>query len=147
LYLGYAYLLCNDAARALEAFRDSIAVRDELGQPNLRTEPMAGLIQTALLQNDAATAISETEKIISYLADGGTLEGTEEPLRVQYACYLALEKIQDPRASAVLQSAVQLLEAQVSKLGDERARQMFIENVPWRLALHTAAKRRGGDDA
>jgi hypothetical protein len=55
---------------------------------------------------------------------------------VYYACYLALKQNQDPRSLAVLQSAGELLETQVSKLRDEKSRRMFIENVPWRLAIH-----------
>ena len=82
--------------------------------------------------------MSETEKIISYLEAGGTLEGTEEPLRVYYACYLALANAHDPRSHTVLSAAVQLLEAQVSKLSDEGSRQMYVENVPWRLAIQQA---------
>lgn len=140
LYIGYAYLLLNEFPQAEESFVQSIAIRNELGQPALKTEPMAGLIQTALLQEKLSIAITEVEKIISYLAKGGTLEGTEEPLRVYYACYVVLEKIQDARARNILDSAIQLLETQVSKLRDEEARQMFVENVPWRFALHRAAK-------
>ena len=81
-------------------------------------------------------ALAETEKILMYLFSGDSLEGTEEPLRVYYACYLALKQNQDSRFLAVLHSAGELLETQVSKLRDEKSRRMFIENVPWRLAIH-----------
>ncbi|MGZ9221499.1 MAG: ATP-binding protein, partial [Anaerolineales bacterium] len=135
LYMGYACLLLNELEQAEESFRQSIAIREELGQPGPRTEPVAGLIQTLLLKGESTAAMSETEKIISYLEAGGTLEGTEEPLRVYYACHLALENAQDPRSHTVLATAVQLLEAQVSKLRDEGSRQMYVENVPWRLAI------------
>lgn len=140
LYMGYAWLLSGETEPAVEAFQGSIAIREELGQPALKTEPLAGLIQAALLENDVEWAITETEKIIAYLDDGGTLEGTEEPLRVYYACYLALERTRDPRSSSILRDAMQLLDAQVANLADERAREMFVENVPWRSALQRAAK-------
>lgn len=99
---------------------------------------MAGLIQTLLIKDDLAAAMAETEKIISFLEDGGTLEGTEEPLRVYYACFLALEKAQDPRAHDILHRAVQLLKAHVSKLKDEGSRQMYVQKVPWRRAMQEA---------
>ena len=134
-------MLLNDLQQAKESFLSSIAIRNDLGQPGLMTEPMAGLIQTALLQHDTVLAMIEAEKIMSYLARGGTLEGTEEPLRVYYACYLALENTQDPRSHDMLRTAIQLLEAQSSKLRDEGSRKWFVENIPWRFALQKAAGR------
>jgi predicted ATPase/class 3 adenylate cyclase len=138
MYLGYAYLLHGDPVRAEESFRESINIREELGQPGLKTEPMAGLVQTFLFAGDTTSAVAEAERIIAYLQEAGTLEGTEEPLRVYYACYLALDAIKDPRSEDVLHSAAQLLEMQVLKLRDDESRRMFIENVPWRLAIHQA---------
>ncbi len=138
LYMGYAYLLHNDLVRARDAFIASINLRNELGQPGLKTEPQAGLVQVYLAGGDVGLALTEAENILSYLPTSNALYGTEEPLRVYYACYLVLEKAKDPRSSSILQSAVQLLETQVSKLRDDRSRKMFIENVPWRLALRKA---------
>jgi hypothetical protein len=138
LYMGYAYLLLHDMEKAEEAFRSSIALRDELGQPGMRIESLAGLIQTMLLKADYPGALEETEKIISHLHTGATLEGVEEPLRVYYTFYLALKKTQDPRADAMLQSAAQFLESQVLRLRDENSRKMYVENIPWRLAIQQA---------
>ncbi len=138
LYMGYAYLLLSDLQQAEQSFKRSVAIRDDLGQPGMKMEALAGLIQTCLLTGDHTAAMSETEKIISYLQSGNTLDGAEAPLRVYYACYLTLEKTQDPRSKTLLQSAVQLLETQVSKLRDEGSRYMFIENVPWRRAIQQA---------
>jgi hypothetical protein len=80
----------------------------------------------------------ETEKILSYLQTASSLEGTEEPLRVYYACYLALIENQDSRSIAILQTAEELLETQASKLRDDKSRRMFIDNVPWRRAIQRA---------
>jgi predicted ATPase/class 3 adenylate cyclase len=140
-YMGYAYLLNNNLQLAVTAFQQAVLLREELGQPVLKTEPMAGLVQIHLLMGDPASALAETEKIISYLETAGTLEGTEEPLRVYYACYLALLENKDPRSRIILQDAGELLETQVSKLRDEKSRRMFIENVPWRLAIHRAREQ------
>ena len=138
LYGGYAYLLMQDLEQAEEFFRQSTAIRDELMQSSLRTEPVAGLIQTLLLKGSLVDALLETEGLLSYLEHGGTLEGTEEPLRVYYACYLALEKTKDPRSRSLLHVAAQLLETQVSKLRDDGSRRQFIENVSWRAAVQRA---------
>ena len=135
LYRGYACLLLDDAEQGEHSFRQSIALRNELGQPVLKLESCAGLIQALLQKGDHASALSEAEEIISYLEAGGSLEGTEEPLRVYYACYLVLNQARDPRRQAVMHSAIQLLEAQVSRLEDEGSRQTYVKNVPWRLAI------------
>lgn len=141
LYMGYAYLLLDDLEQAEASFRISIAIRDELGQPGMRIESLAGLIQTLLLKEYVPSALEETEKIMSYLETGAALEGVEEPLRVYYACYLALGKVGDARAYTVLQSAAQFLEAQAQKLRDEKSRKMYVENVPWRLAIQQAWRK------
>jgi tetratricopeptide (TPR) repeat protein len=136
LYMGYAYLAQKNFLSAEESFQHSMSIRDELGQPGLKTEPLAGLVQSLLSRGEQVRALAETEKILSYLQSAGSLEGTEEPLRVYYACYLALNENRDSRFTAILQSAEELLETQVLKLRDEEARRKFIENVPWRLAIH-----------
>ena len=142
LYAGYAELQLDQLERAGEYFQSSMQIREELGQPGMRIEALAGLVQSLLRKAEFGPAFAEAEKIISYLDAGGTLEGTEEPLRVYYACYLALDKRSDPRTHAMLQSAARLLDAQVSKLKDEISRQMYIQNVPWRSAIHQLVSER-----
>jgi len=139
LYMGHAYLLQDEFHQAQIAYQKSIEIRNELGQPALSMEPIAGLVETALRRNDLESASHATEKILAYLNNGGLLDGTEEPLRVYYACYQFLSQQKDPRAQQVLQTAKQLLEAQVSKFKDEQARKLFVENFPWRQALYNAA--------
>jgi hypothetical protein len=101
-------------------------------------EPQAGMIQTLLAMSKTEFALKETEAIIPYLQSGDALQGTEEPLRVYYACYLTLQSTGDPRAQTILQSAVQLLDTQLSKLRDDNSRRIFVENIPWRLAIRQA---------
>ena len=136
LYMGYAYMAQGKFAPAEDAFRASMRIRDELGQPGLKMETLAGLAQSLLLRGEQTMALAETEKILAYLYSGDSLEGTEEPLRVYHACFLVLKQNQDSRSQAVLQAAGKLLDTQVSKLRDEGSRRMFIENVPWRLAIY-----------
>ncbi len=138
LYMGYAYLLQSHLALAENAFRQSILIREDMQQPVLKTEPQAGLIHTFLAMDKPELALTEAATIIPYLQNGNALQGAEEPLRVYYACYLVLERLKDPRSKAVLQSAMQILETQASKLRDDTSRKIFIENVPWRLAIRRA---------
>lgn len=138
LYMGHAYLLLRESAEAWDAYIKSIAIRDELNQPILALEPVAGLVEAALQMEDIELASQETEKILAYLDDGGSLDGTEEPLRIYYACYQFLVRQGDPRTRHVLQIANQLLETQVSNFKDVRSREMYVENFPWRRAIREA---------
>ena len=138
LYLGHAYESMKEFRKAERAYADSIHIREELGQPGLAMEPTAGLVQVALDTGDLARALQHTDEILTFLAGGGMLEGVEEPLRIYLACYQALEQGKDPRAREILEAAVQLLEAQVSRFGDEAARRMYVQNVPWRLSIQNA---------
>ncbi|HEU0294133.1 MAG TPA: AAA family ATPase [Anaerolineales bacterium] len=140
LYKGYALLLMAEFAAARKVFQESISIRDELGQVYLAMEPRAGLVEVALCTNNQPAASLEAEKILSYLAGGGSLDGTEEPLRVYHACYQYLSQQKDPRAQQVLQAATQLLETQVSKFAEDNTRRAFIDNFPWRRALYEAAQ-------
>lgn len=138
LYMGYAFLLLTDLSKAEDSFRQAMIIREELGQPAMKIESLAGLIQTLFQKGEDSSALLETEKILLYLDEGGTLDGAEAPLRVYYACYLVLEKAGDPRTPTVLHSAVALLEVQLSKLRSEDSRRRYVENVPWRHAIQQA---------
>lgn len=138
LYKGYAHLLLQELQEAEDAFRRSAEIRDGLGQPSLKTEPVAGLIESLLLSGAEDAAQVETESLLAYLENGGSLEGTEEPLRVYLTCYLSLKKANDQRSSSLLHSAAQLLDSQVSRLRDDVSRRQFVENVSWRTAIQQA---------
>ncbi len=134
---GHAHLSEKNYDQAREAYQRSAEIRDELDQAALATEPLAGLIQVALETGDIGSASQWTEIILSHL-EGGTLDGTEEQLRIYLACYRTLETKGDPRSKSVLQTAGKLLEEQVSKFLDEEARRTYVEKVPWRLAVQQA---------
>jgi tetratricopeptide (TPR) repeat protein len=142
LYLGYAYSTSARVEEAKLAFEHALDIRRELGQPSLITEPLAGLMQVALQMNNLVQARQLAEELMGYLSDAGTLEATEEPLRVYLACYEVLDRIADPRATRILDTARQLLDTQVSKINNEQARRTFVENVPWRRAIEQAWRSR-----
>jgi class 3 adenylate cyclase/tetratricopeptide (TPR) repeat protein len=138
LYLGHAYLLSSRFEDAKTAFAKALDIRRELGQVSLGTEPAAGIIQVALRMDDIFLATSLMEELMDYISRDAALEATEEPLRVYLACYSVLERIGDLRSIGILEQAEHLLEAQVSKLNDEQARRMYIDNIPWRRAIEQA---------
>lgn len=146
LYLGHAYLLGGEFEYAQDAYQSCIGIREELGQPTLAMEPLAGLVEVHLAKGELEAASLPAEKILRHLADGSTLDGVEEPLRILYTCYSYLKNKRDLRSRQVLQTAKEMLEAQASKFSDETERRRYIENIPWRRAVwqETAAP---ADDA
>lgn len=141
LYRGHAHLLLGAPEDARSAYRRSLDIRERLGQTALSMEPLAGLVEAGMYTGELSIASGHVEQILLHLQDGGTLNGTDEPLRIYYTCYRLLERKQDLRAAQVLQLAIQLLESQLSKFKDEDSRRMYVENVPWRLALYELVPR------
>jgi hypothetical protein len=139
LYLGHAWLLHREHRDAESAYRRSIAIRSELSQPSLSLEPRAGLVETYLDLDDIQSAMRETETILASLESGITLDGVEEPLRIYYACYLALHKTNDPRTDTILRTAMDVLETQISKFRTAAERDRYVENISWRRAIQDAA--------
>ncbi len=140
LYIGHAYQLRGEFDLARKAYHKSLTLREELNQPSLSMEPMAGLVETYLAIQDIESASQEAEKILSFLMGGTALDGTDEPLRVYHACYILLEKKQDPRSKQVLRQAGNILDAQISNFVDDESRNRYIENIPWRRAIRDAVQ-------
>jgi hypothetical protein len=142
-YLGYAQLLAGDFVEAERSFLESVEIRSQTSTPVMVAEARAGLLDVYLKTGSQPSARTELEWLIGYMEVGNAFEGAEEPLRIFWTMYRALREIKDPRATMVLQNAVRLLDAQVSKLRPGDARRIYVENVPWRRALYLAAKENG----
>jgi tetratricopeptide (TPR) repeat protein len=126
--LGHALLGLEQPEEATEAYRESLALRRELDQPNLATEPLAGLARVALAQGDLARAQACVEEILSHL-ETGTLHGTISPFEVYLTCYRVLKASQDPRAQEILNTAHDRLQEWAARITDEGLRRSFLERV------------------
>jgi len=127
-FLGHALAGLGRLEEAAGAYQQALALRRELNQPNLATEPLAGLARVSLAQGDLPWAQARVEEILDYLA-GHTLDGAEEPFLVYLTCYRILRASEDPRAQKVLATACCLLQDQANRIGDEKLRRSFLENV------------------
>ncbi len=134
--LGLAELIGQQFDKAVISYKKSIEIRTALNAFPLIIESRAGLVDAYWGLGDQVSAEKEAEQIIQYMEKDKSFEGAEEPLRIYLALYNHLVKQKDPRATVVLQNAKQLLDAQVSKLRSDEARRMFVQNVPWRRAIH-----------
>jgi ATP/maltotriose-dependent transcriptional regulator MalT len=98
-------------------------------QPELATEPAAGLARTALKRGDIEAARAYLQPVLALLENGKTLEGTDEPLRVYLTCYLVLRESDEPQARGLLKTAYEELMDRAGRISDETTRQAFLNNV------------------
>lgn len=127
--LGHVQFALGRNAKANAAYQAALKIRHDLGQPNLATEPAAGLARVALAGGDQPAAHQYVEEILAYLDGGGKLEGAEEPLRIYLTCYQVLRAIQDPRAEVILRTAYDELQEQAERMPNPAARRTFFEQV------------------
>ncbi|MCI0394566.1 MAG: tetratricopeptide repeat protein [Chloroflexi bacterium] len=132
-YLGHAQLSLGQAGEATVSYQAALKIRRELDQPNMATEPLAGLAAVALASLAPAQALAHVEEILAYLANN-TLDGVDEPYRVYLTCYRALAAANDGRAGEILQAAHRLLQEQAVRISDATLRQAFLDGV----AIHRA---------
>ncbi len=127
--LGHALAGLGRLEEAAVAYQNSVALRRELGRPNLAMESLAGLARVALAQGEAEQARLHIEEILTHLETGGTLNGTISPFQVYLTCYRVLMAHHDPRAQEVLATAYHLLHERAERITDEGMRRSFLEGV------------------
>jgi predicted ATPase len=126
--LGHALAGLNRLAEAAEIYRQAVALRHELGEHFLAVESLAGLARVSLVEGNLAEAQAQVEEILAYL-DTGSLEGTDEPLRIYLTCYDVLKAGRKPRAQEVLARAYDLLQQWANRIADEDLRRSLLKNV------------------
>jgi hypothetical protein len=89
---------------------------------------LAGLARVSLAEGNLAEAQAQVEEILAYL-DTGSLEGTDEPLRIYLTCYDVLKAGRKPRAQEVLARAYDLLQQWANRIADEDLRRSLLKNV------------------
>ncbi len=135
--LGHALAGLNRLAEAAEIYRQAVALRHELGEHFLAVESLAGLARVSLAEGNLAEAQAQVEEILAYL-DTGSLEGTDEPLRIYLTCYHVLKAGRKPRAQEVLATAHDLLQQWANRIVDEDLRRSLLKNV----RVHRRDRRR-----
>ncbi len=129
-FLGHVCLEMGHPREAEASYRNALEIRRELGQQNLAMEPLAGLARQALVHGEIPIAQKYMDEILKYFDEGGTLEGTEEPLRVWLTCYQVLVAVSDPRAEDTLATMNKKLHIRAAEINDEALRRSFLERVP-----------------
>jgi tetratricopeptide (TPR) repeat protein len=138
IMLGNSLLGLGLVAEAGQAYQAALKVYQLPDPKSLSIEPLAGLARVALASGDLAQALEHVGAILAYLEDGGTVDGTLEPLQIYLTCYQVLYAAGDPRAERVLTTAHTLLQERAAKLPDESTRRMFLQNVPYHREIVAA---------
>ncbi len=142
-YSGHARLINNEFELAVQSFSKSVEIRMQADSTVLVMESRAGLCKTHLKLGDLQSAQKEANQVANYIEANKDLAGMEEPLLAFLSVIEAFEANKDLRSRVVLKRAVQLLEAQVSKLQSPEDSRQFVENVPWRWKIQQMAKEQG----
>ena len=126
--MGHTLVGLEQWAEATDAFRQALALREELGQSSLAMDALAGLAHVSLIQGDLDQAHARVEEVLRY-KESNTLDGAEDPFRIYLTCYHVLRAVHDPRARIILEKAHHLLQEEAAKIADEEMRRSFLENV------------------
>ena len=106
-------------------------------------DPVSGLARVALADGRLDDALAFVEQLMAHRAEGGSFDGTEEPLLLPLTCYRVLRATADPRAQAVLAEAMAELQSQAERINDARARRSFLEQVPHHREIVEASEAMG----
>ena len=126
--LGHVLADSNHFDNADEKYKQALEIRRKLMQSHLATEPLAGLAQLALAQNNSNEALTYIEEILDHL-ESGPLEGPDQLFQVYLICYRVLSACQDTRSQEILESAHSLLQKRAAMISDDALRQSYLENV------------------
>lgn len=131
MWLGHALVGLGDLDGATTAYLRAGDLRSDLGQSALELGAVAGLVRVALARGDTDAAMAHAERIIDHLDEGGSLEGTWEPLRIHLTAVEALQASSDERAAQALDRANRLLSEGAAKIADPADRRCYLEAIPW----------------
>ncbi len=141
LMLGLALTGLGQNTRAYTALERSRDLFNENFSPHLAMEAIAALACIELVNGDSDKAIQHVEVVLQHLENNGSLDGTEEPLRILWMLYDVLQQVQDARAIELLAKAHQQLQKRAEKILDTQLRGAFLDNVPHNLAIKTAWRK------
>ena len=144
VWLAHAWLGLEQPEKAIAAYQESLELRRTLDQAHLAMGALAGLARAALFQDDVPEARAYVDEIMKYLAEGGSLNGTWEPLRIYLTCFQVLERVGAARSEQILGEAIDILQQRAKQIPNEVDRHRYLEDIPWHRDLVAAWKRRQG---
>ncbi len=95
------------------------------GSGHLQVETDSALASIALYEGDKGEAQRRAGRVIAHLDGGGSLDGTEDPLRIRWCCFEVLRAVGDPRADQWLADTWALIDARANQIRDPGRRAAF----------------------
>jgi tetratricopeptide (TPR) repeat protein len=137
VFLGHALLAVGDTAAAEHHYRQALALHKAGNWVYRTADAHAGLAALLLATNQVASAVVHIEAALDLLAQHG-LAGANEPFTLYWTAVRVFTAAKDVRATTVLHTAQQQLQAIAAQLTDERLRHAFLEEVTVNHHLLTA---------
>ncbi len=126
---GHALFSAGRSAEAASAFRQAhdVAVA---GQSVYQLDAAAGTARVAHGDGDRARALAAVDEVLQILAEGGEMDGSDNPVLLQLVCHDVLLQAADPRAAELLERAQGRLTAVAADISDAALREGFLEGIP-----------------
>ncbi len=135
LWMGHTWLGLEKPEKALPLLEKALEYRLELDQPHHMIEVKAAIARAYFAKGDSVNANEQVGNILAYLSEGGSLDGTWEPLRIYWSCISILKEQGDNRYKELLKEAYNFLQERASRISDDASRELYLKNVPWHRAI------------
>ncbi len=145
LQLGQALTETGEFEAAHEALQQAIELFEANSGEHLAMEVFAALARLSLQQGNLTEAHIQVVKVLDFLQQGGSLDGTEEPILIRLTVYQVLQQAGDARAGPFLQQTRQLLQQRADKITDNQLRHAFLNQVPHNRAILQASEQSDTD--
>ncbi len=142
--LGLALEEAQQYESARQAHQQASLIRQELGQPALVVDNLAGLARCALAEHNMEAGRRYIEQALEWIAANG-LEGVEYPLRVYWNAWQIYQALGEAeKASQALRSGHALLQSWAARIVDESMRHDYLQEIPLHRQICTQANARPG---
>ena len=124
---GDAHLAAGAFDAALAAYSESRARYQKLGNEPYVAINSAVMGDVLLKAGRPESAVAETNRALQAMAEGVSLAGTGEDLRVRWLCFKVLDAVADPRAAPYLDTLHADLQAVAAHIADLPTRGQFLD--------------------
>ncbi|MBP7998286.1 MAG: tetratricopeptide repeat protein [Chloroflexi bacterium] len=131
---GRLFMAQGQIGKAESAYHEAIAFSQACHHAQIAMEAYAGLAEIFYQQGNLPTAKKWVDTILTFIAEGNTLEGFTETSWIYLTCYLVLRALGDKRMDAVLLKAQSEIKVLAQQIADEHIRRTYLE-MPVNVAL------------
>ena len=128
LPLADARLALGNLDAADNAYRQALAIWQDLNLVNMMPQPRVGLARVALARGDLSQAVEYVAQIIGQRPEEMP-EDADELLPVALTCYQVLHTAGDVRAAPFLRATFAALQTRAGRIDDPELRRSFLERV------------------